>query len=120
MYCYVMQVVEGIPNATAAQLDVSDGARLRDLISEVPNFVSDGSKKLVLVDPLISDTMDIIESTENSILFSLALDRFVHHKFDVAFYVWVCVKTQANVVISLLPANCHIPVANACIEVSFS
>jgi hypothetical protein len=32
----------------------------------------------------------------------------------------VCVKTQANVVISLLPANCHIPVANACIEVSFS
>jgi alpha-aminoadipic semialdehyde synthase len=55
-----MQVVEGIPNATAAQLDVSDGARLRDLISE------------------------------------------------------------ANVVISLLPANCHIPVANACIEVSFS
>jgi saccharopine dehydrogenase-like NADP-dependent oxidoreductase len=28
----------------------------------------------------------------------------------------VCVKTQANVVISLLPANCHIPVANACIE----
>jgi alpha-aminoadipic semialdehyde synthase len=50
------KVVEGIPNATAAQLDVSDGARLRDLISE------------------------------------------------------------ANVVISLLPANCHIPVANACIE----
>jgi hypothetical protein len=55
-----MQVVEGIPNATAAQLDVSDGARLRDLISEVPNLVSDGSKKLVLVDPLISVTMDII------------------------------------------------------------
>ncbi len=60
MYCYDMQVVEGIPNATAAQLDVSDGARLRDLISEVPNLVSDGSKKLVLVDPLISVTMDII------------------------------------------------------------
>jgi hypothetical protein len=64
MYYYVMQVVEGIPNATAAQLDVSDGAQLRDLISEVPNFVSDGSKKLVLVDSLISDTMDIIESAE--------------------------------------------------------
>ncbi len=30
-----MQVVEGIPNATAAQLDVSDGAQLRELISEV-------------------------------------------------------------------------------------
>jgi hypothetical protein len=69
MYYYVMQAVEGIPNATAAQLDVSDGARLRDLISEVPNFVSDGSKKLVLVDPVISDTMDIIESAEPQFFF---------------------------------------------------
>ncbi|KAH9540925.1 hypothetical protein CY35_14G031500 [Sphagnum magellanicum] len=50
------KVVEGIPNATAAQLDVSDGAQLHELISE------------------------------------------------------------ANVVISLLPANCHVAVANACIE----
>jgi hypothetical protein len=36
------------------------------------------------------------------------------------FYGSLCVQTQANVVISLLPANCHIPVANIWIEVTLS
>lgn len=85
-----MQTIEDIPNTTAVQLDVMDHANLYKYISEVGYCLQCNTE--------------------------LIYNYSLWHELPFFSYIDTdCL--QVEVVISLLPASCHVIVANACVEV---
>lgn len=85
-----MQTIEDFPNATAVQLDVMDHANLYKYISEVGNYLQ----------------------CNTELIYKYSCCHELPFFSNIVAY---CL--QVEVVISLLPASCHVIVANACLEV---
>jgi hypothetical protein len=101
-----VQIVEGIPNVTGIQLDVTDNANLFKRVSQVQSsfgsifcrYLNCFFRKNIAITLLFFYCV-------LRILFTAILKHFGFHFL------------QVDVVISLLPPSCHIIVADACIQV---